>query len=207
MRLALPKGRNLQTAIDAFAEAGRPLEGVDPKARKLRFPLDGWGEALLLKDWDVSLYVAQGIADCGIVGSDVLDELGAEDLLVPVRFRHGRSRLSMIGRPGATPAPGTQVRLASKYPRTARRWLRTQAWGAEVFELSGSVELGPILELSEVALDIVQTGRTLAENGLVELEVVSEVAPVLVVHRAAWQKHRNRLNELFRALERAGVVE
>ncbi len=206
MRLALPKGRNMQIATAALKEAGFSLAGFDPGGRKLRMRLDEDGfEVVLLKDWDVALYVEYGIADCGVVGSDVLDEVGA-DLLVPVRFKEGGSRLSLIGAEGSLPEPGSHVRLATKYPETAKRMLADRPWSAEVLELKGSVELGPLLDLSEVALDIVQTGRTLVENGLVELEPVATVAPCLVAGRAAYQRHRNAINDLIRRLESIGAV-
>lgn len=207
IRLALPKGRNLDTALAAFEKAGLGLEGFDPADRRLqmRFP-DKDLEVLMLKDWDVPLYVQYGIADWGVVGSDVLDELDG-DLLVPARFLEGRSRLSLIGFGHSMPKPGQQVRLASKYPRTAQAVLAGRPWGAQVLKLSGSVELAPLLRLAEVALDIVQTGRTLRENGLEELESVREVAPCLVVNRAAFQVHREMLDRWLDALEKAGVVE
>jgi ATP phosphoribosyltransferase len=203
IRCALPKGRNLEAALAAFRAAGLPLGELDPAGRALRTTLGEDLEVLSLKDWDLPLYVEQGIADCGVVGSDVLDELGG-DLLVPLRLRRGRSRFSLIGRGHEPPAPGAQVRLATKYPRTARRLVAARPWGAEIVKLSGSVELAPVLHLAEVALDIVQTGRTLAENGLVEIETMAEVTPCLVVNRASFQRHRARLNEWMDRLEAAG---
>lgn len=207
IRLALPKGRNLGPALAAFAAAGIALPTGDEVGRRLRTALPGQDlEILSLKDWDLPLYVEQGIADCGVVGSDVLAEVDG-DLLVPVRLRAGRCRMSLIGRGPELPPAGSQVRLASKYPKTARRLVAGRAWGAEVVELSGSVELAPLLDLAELALDIVQTGRTLAENHLLELEAVAEVAPCLVVNRASFQRHRGRLNDWIRRLEAAEVVE
>lgn len=207
IRLALPKGRNLGIARAAFAAAGLDLAGLDADDRRLRLTLASVGiEVLLLKNWDLPLYVTYGIADCGVVGSDVLEEVDG-DLLVPARFRDGRCRMSLIGRPGSLPAPGSQVRLVTKYPRTARRMLEDRPWGAEILKLSGSVELGPLLDLAEVALDIVQTGRTLRDNDLVELEVVREIAPCLVVNRAAFQRHRGELNRLLDRFEAAAVVD
>lgn len=207
IRLALPKGRNLAVALDALRAAGLSLDGLDSDHRKLRcpFPDDGV-EVMMLKDWDLPLYVARGIADCGVIGSDVLDELGG-DLLVPVRFLEGRCRLSLIGHPGTRIEPGQQIRLASKYPETARQMLRDKTWGAEVLKLYGSVELAPLLDLAEVALDIVQTGRTLRDNGLAELEEVREVAPCLVVNRSAFQMHRATINRWIEGFEAAGKVE
>lgn len=206
IRLALPKGRNLEAALAAFRAAGIPLNGFDAAARSLRLQIPETGiEVLSLKDWDLPLYVGHGIADCGIVGSDVLGEVDG-DLLVPVRLLAGRSRMSLIGRGRELPAAGTQVGLATKYPNTARRVIAGRSWGAEILRLSGSIELAPVLRLAELALDIVQTGRTLAENGLVEIEIVAEVAPCLVVNRASYQRHRAVLNDWIGRLEAAGVA-
>lgn len=207
IRLALPKGRNLGAALAAFRAAGLGLEGLESGDRRLQivFPGDGI-EVLLLKDWDLPLYVEYGIADCGIVGTDVLEELDG-DLLVPARLLEGRSRMSLIGRRPELPRPGDQIRLASKYPNIARNVVSTRPWGAEVLKLWGSVELGPLLNLAELALDIVQTGQTLRDNGLVELETVREVAPCLVVNRSAYQRHRAELNRWLDRFEEAGVAE
>ncbi|MFY9822003.1 MAG: ATP phosphoribosyltransferase [Thermoanaerobaculia bacterium] len=207
IRLALPKGRNLEWALAAFSAAKIVLDGGNGRnGRSLiwRSP-DEEIEILSLKDWDLPLYVSHGIADCGIVGSDVLEEVDG-DLLVPVRLLAGRSRMSLIGRESALPAAGTQVRLATKYPNTARRIVAGRPWGAEILTLSGSIELAPALHLAELALDIVQTGRTLAENHLVEIETVAEVAACLVVNRASYQRHRARLNDWIGRLEAAEVV-
>ncbi|MEM8998334.1 MAG: ATP phosphoribosyltransferase [Acidobacteriota bacterium] len=208
IRLALPKGRNIKPARAAFEAADWPLHCLDTDDRRLQFRDDEQDlEVLLLKDWDVPLYVEYGIADIGVVGSDVLEEVGG-DVLVPARFTEGRSRMSLIGRAGrGMPRPGQQVRVASKFPGIARAVVAEKPWDAEVVKLWGSVELGPLLDLAELALDIVQTGRTLKENHLVELEKVRDIAPILIVNRAAYHQHRDRLNGLFRSLEAAGVVE
>ncbi|HKV08546.1 MAG TPA: ATP phosphoribosyltransferase [Thermoanaerobaculia bacterium] len=207
IRLALPKGRNLDAALAAFRAAGIGLSGLDAAGRSLRTTLSEEGiEVLSLKDWDLPLYVSHGVADCGIVGSDVLEEVDG-DLLVPVRLRQGRSRMSLIGRSmGSLPRAGGQVRLATKYPNTARRVVAERPWGAEIVKLSGSIELAPVLHLAELAMDIVQTGRTLAENHLVEIETVAEVAACLVVNRASFQRHRTLLNDWIGRLEAAEVV-
>jgi ATP phosphoribosyltransferase len=206
IRVALPKGRNLEPALAALRAAGLGLDGLEAGGRSLRTALPGDGvEVLSLKDWDLPLYVEHGVADCGIVGSDVLGELDG-DLLVPARLTAGRCRFALIGRTRELPAAGGQVRLATKYPLTARRVVAGRSWGAEIVRLSGSVELAPVLRLAELALDLVQTGRTLAENGLVEVEALAEVAPCLVVNRASFQRHRARINAWLDRLEAAGAV-
>jgi len=208
IRLALPKGRNLGPVLAALAAAGLAGEEMSEAGlgRRLRTTLPGTGiEVLSLKDWDLPLYVEHGVADCGFVGSDVLGEVDG-DLLVPLRLHAGRCRLSLIGKGPGPPTPGSQVRLATKYPATARRVVALRPWGAEIVRLSGSVELAPLLDLAEIALDIVQTGRTLAENHLVELDEVEEVAACLVVNRASFQRHRELLNRWIGRLEAAGVA-
>jgi len=207
IRMALPKGRSLAVARAALERAGFDLAGLDLDARRLRHALPAAGlEILLLKDRDLPLYVERGIADCGVVGRDVLDEVDG-DLLVPLELVDGRCRLSLIGPAGsAVPRPGEQVRLATKFPKSAQRWLERQAWSAEILELSGSIELAPLLGLADLVLDIVQTGATLAAHDLVELATVREIAPCLVVHRAAWQTLRGEIGELVARLEGAGAA-
>lgn len=221
MRLALPKGRALGHALAALAAAGIApggLGGAPPAGlgdveagdgdRRLWLELPGSGhEALLLKTWDVPRYVERGIADCGFVGSDVQDEVGG-DLLAPVALTAGRCRMSLIGLHGAElPAAGGQARLATKYPRTARRLVADRPWGAEIVPLAGSVELAPLLDLADYALDIVETGATLRAHALVELETVAEVVQRLVVNRAAFHHRRDEINDLIDRLEAAGVAE
>jgi ATP phosphoribosyltransferase len=206
IRLALPKGRNLAPSLAAFRAAGIALRDFDAEGRRLRqrFPDEGL-EVLLLKDWDLPVYVEYGVADWGVVGSDVLGETGA-DLLRPVALAAGRSRLSLVGLPGAMPAPGSQVRLATKYVVGAHRYLSGAPFSAEVMRLAGSVELAPLLDLADVAVDIVQSGRTIREHGLVELEAIEPVAPCVVVNRAAYLEHRHRINEWLAAMERVEVA-
>jgi ATP phosphoribosyltransferase len=206
IRLALPKGRNLVPALSALRACGLSLADLDLSGRRLRQQLATDGvEVLLLKDWDLPRYVEHGVADVGVVGSDVVEEL-AGDLLMPVRLREGGARLSLIGLPGALPAPGRKVRLATKYPATARRLLAELPFSAEVLPLAGSVELAPLLALADLALDIVQTGATLREHGLVELQVLRRVEPCVVVSRAALQQHRPTLNRWIASLETAEVA-
>ena len=123
IRLALPKGRIREAALVAFGVAGVEVEKLDPETRALTTRLNGGEvEVLFLKDWDLPLYVERGIADCGVVGSDVLGEVDG-DLLVPARLRDGACHFSLIGKSHDLPKAGEQARLATKYPKTARRLL------------------------------------------------------------------------------------
>lgn len=206
IRLALSKGRDLETAVAIFGAVNVNLSNLEKNGRRLQVRLPDEGlDILILKDWDLPLYIEHGVADFGVVGSDVLEEVDA-DLLVLERFKRGRCRLSLIGRHDLPP-PGHQVQLATKYPHTAHRMLENQSWGAEVLKLSGAVEQAPLLDLADLALDIVRTTDLLRAYGLEELEKVKDVALCFVANRVSYQRHRRRINELIERLESAGELE
>lgn len=209
IRCAVPKGRLASVVRQAFETTGIEWqeETHEAKDRGLRLrSRDGSLELLWLKDRDLPVYVERGVAHCGIVGRDVVEEVDGE-LLIPAEFRAGQCRFCLIApREMPPPSPGQQVRLATKYPRLAARWLEQKPFAAEIVELSGSVELAPVLGLSDYALDIVETGATLRAHQLVELETVLEVRPCFVVHRAAWQLLREELLGWIKRFESAGVL-
>ena len=162
-------------------------------------------EVLLLKDWDLPLYVEHGIVDCAIVGSDVLEET-QPDVFRPLRLRDGRSRLSLIAETRDLPRRSGQLRAATRYPAWAARLLAARNLHVEVLHLTSSIELGPLLDLTDVAVDIVQTGTTLRTHDLHEVEVLAQVAPTFVVNRASFHAHRRRLGRLLLGLEEAGAA-
>ncbi len=204
----LPKGRNLGPARDALAAAGLELEGLSSSRLRQRFSASAVlgvdVEVLLLKDWDLPLYVEHGIVDCAIVGSDVLEET-QPDLFEPLRLLKGRSRLSLIAETPDLPRPGGQLRVATRYPAWSARLLAARNLHVEMIHLTSSVELGPLLDLTDVAVDIVQTGTTLRTHDLHEIEVLADVAATFVVNRASFHAHRRRLSRLLGALEEMGV--
>ncbi len=205
----LPKGRNLGPARDALAAAGLGLSGLDPSRLRQRCADDGVlgvdVEVLLLKDWDLPLYVEHGIVDCAIVGSDVLEET-QPDVFQPLRLRDGRSRLSLIAETPQLPRRRGQLRAATRYPAWAARLLAARNLHVELLHLTSSIELGPLLDLTDVAVDIVQTGATLRTHDLHEIEALAQVAPTFVVNRASFHAHRRRLSRLLRGLEEAGAA-
>ncbi len=209
IRCAAPKGRLASVVQEAFRAAGVVWTKDPPEVRErgLRHRSeDGSIELLWLKDRDLPLYVERGIAHCGLVGRDVIEEQDGE-LLIPAEFREGACRFCLIAPQGTPPPiPGRQVRLATKYPRLASRWLERQPFAAEIVALSGSVELAPVLGLAEYALDLVETGATLRVHNLVELETLMVVRPCFVVHRAAWQLVRQELLDWIARFDAAGVL-
>jgi ATP phosphoribosyltransferase len=198
--LALPKGRILEEAATVFARAGYDLSPVLVETRKLVIEC-GAVRVLVLRSSDIATYVAHGAADLGVAGSDVLDE-EARELYEPLDLGIGRCRMIVAERADAR-IDESHVRVATKYPRTTRAFLARRGLTAEVIKLSGAIELGPLTGLCDRIVDITQTGETLRQNGLVEVDTVAEISSRLVVNPARLKLDGNRLGALIDALERA----
>lgn len=190
--LALPKGRILGECGPLLARAGiRPAPDLlDEDSRRLRFPTDDPGlDVVRVRPFDVATFVAFGAAQLGICGADVLGEFDYPEIYAPLDLGIGRCRVS-VAEPAATagsddPRRWSQVRVATKYPQTARRHYAARGIQAEVVHLNGAMELAPGLGLSRLIVDLVQTGSTLAANGLQETEVIAHVTSRLIVNRTA----------------------
>lgn len=186
---ALPKGRIAEESLALLEKAG--LTGpLDTNSRKLVLAnTDNSIGFVMAKPWDVPTYVEYGAADVGICGLDVLRESGRR-VHEPLRLPFGHCRLSVAGpkdRPDTPLRYASQPRIATKYPRLAQEFFRKRGVNAEVIGLSGSVELGPVLGLADLIVDIVETGSTLRANGLVEIRTILDVQAVLIINRAAYQ--------------------
>ena len=199
--LALPKGRILEEAAGVFARAGYDLSPVLGDTRKLVIEC-GAIRVLVLRNSDVPTYVAHGAADIGVVGSDVLDEEGRE-LYEPLDLGIGKCRMIVAQRAEVRPDELAHLRIATKYPRTTKAYLERKGITAEVIKLSGAIELGPLTGLCERIVDITQTGETLRQNGLVEIDTVAQVSSRLVVNPARLKLDGDRLGALIDSLERA----
>lgn len=201
--LALPKGRILDDSAKVFARAGYDLSPVFADSRKLVFEC-GPLRVLVLRNSDIATYVAHGAADVGVVGSDVLDEEGRE-LYEPLDLRIGRCRMIVAERADARVDDRalSHLRVATKYPRTTTAYLQRKGITAEVISLSGAIELGPLTGLCDRIVDITQTGETLRQNGLVEIDTIAEVSSRLVVNPARLKLDGDRLGAMIDALERA----
>jgi ATP phosphoribosyltransferase len=201
--LALPKGRILDEAAAVFARAGYDLSAVFGDNRKLVHEC-GLVRVLVLRNSDVPTYVAHGAADVGVVGSDVLEEEG-RDLYEPLDLGIGRCRMIVAERADHPVDERAQshLRIATKYPRTTRAYLHRKGITAEVIELSGAIELGPLTGLCDRIVDITQTGETLRQNGLVEVDTIGEVSSRLVINPARLKLDGDRLGPMIDALETA----
>lgn len=192
--IAVPKGRILSEALPLLAAAGIVPEPafLDADSRALRFATNRPDIDLIrVRAFDVATFVAHGAAQLGIVGSDVLMEFAYAELYAPVDLGIGHCRIS-VAEPADMaarddPRGWSHVRIATKYPGITRRHFEARGVQAECVKLNGAMELAPILGLAPRIVDLVSSGRTLKENGLVEVEMIAEVSSRLVVNRTAFK--------------------
>ena len=208
LTFAVPKGRILDEALPVMARAGVVPEAAfhDKANRALSFAADDPDMRIIrVRAFDVATFVAFGAAQAGIVGSDVIEEFEYSELYAPVDLDIGHCRLSVAEpKEGRFYSPGraSHLRVATKYPNITRRWFELQGIQAECVKLNGAMELAPSLGLSMRIVDLVSTGKTLADNGLVETDVIMPISARLIVNRAALKTDPRvaALVERFRAL-------
>ncbi|MXO63554.1 ATP phosphoribosyltransferase [Qipengyuania oceanensis] len=203
LTFAVPKGRILDEALPVMARAGiEPEAGFHDKSnRALSFGTNRADMRIIrVRAFDVATFVAHGAAQIGIVGSDVVEEFDYSDLYAPVDLDIGHCRLSV-----AEPAQGadaidgaSHLRVATKYPNLTRRHFEERGIQAECVKLNGAMELAPSLGLSGRIVDLVSTGQTLRDNGLVETSRILDISARLIVNRAAL-KTDPRVGELVEA--------
>ncbi len=211
LTIAVPKGRILAEVLPVMARAGLvPEAGFgDEDDRRLRFATNRPEVDLIrVRAFDVATFVAHGAAQLGVVGSDVIDEFDYAELYAPVDLGIGRCRISVAEPAGGAaaddPRKWSHVRVATKYPNLTRKYFEARGVQAEIVKLNGAMELAPMLRLSSRIVDLVSSGRTLKDNGLVEVEVIAEVSARVIVNRAA-MKTRDDVAPLVEAFRRAVI--
>jgi len=196
LTVALSKGRLLAPTVELLGRAGIDVpDDILTSRRLLAADRTGVYEFLLVKPADLPTYVEYGVAAAGICGRDVLLEVGA-DLHQPLDLGIGRCRLVLAGRRQGAGERRNQLattRVATKYPRVTERFFRGRGLPVEVVFLTGSVELAPNLGLAERILDVVDSGRTLRENGLEVLEEVAESTARVAVNRASFHLQQSEV--------------
>jgi ATP phosphoribosyltransferase len=206
LTLALPKGRLLDSALEALREVG--VDGVDQDSRRLIFDDARQGLRLLfLKPADVPAYVTYGAAHLGIVGKDILLEQ-EPDVYEPLDLGFGVCRL-VIAEPRELwerddPAKWSWVRVATKYPRLTEQYFSARGVQVEIVRLDGSIELAPLVGLAERIVDLVQSGETLRANGLVEVAEIARSTARLIVNRAAMKTEYSAISQLVAKLRNRG---
>jgi ATP phosphoribosyltransferase len=201
LTIAVPKGRVIRALQPLFRAAGLDTQALDVDDRRLiRESADGSLRFLLLKPDDVPTYVEYGTADLGISGRDVLLER-AYDLYQPLDLGVGRCRMVVAGpRGGVAPA---LPRIATKFPRVASDHFASRGVQAEIIYVQGSVELAPLVGLSDLIVDLVESGATLRDNDLVELETICSISSVLIANRSLFKLRHQEIQPLLERLRRA----
>ncbi len=207
LTVALPKGRLLGRAREMLRLLACPDLDLHDDSRKLVYEdRSGQWRFILAKAGDVPIYVEHGAADAGIVGLDALRESGC-DVYAPLPLGFGRCRI-VLAAPQARAEQSqhhslrlqTGLRIATKYPRIARTYFLERGISVEVIGLSGSVELAPAVGLADLLVDIVDTGTTLRENDLVEIEELMRSEAYLIVNRASYVLRSERIKALISGL-------
>ena len=204
LTFALAKGRLAKKSLALFEQIGISMDEMkDPDTRKLIFVNEDLKiKMFLAKASDVPTYVEYGAADIGVVGKDTLLEEGRR-LYEVLDLGFGRCRFALAAPKGTPFFDGYHVKtVASKYPNVARAYFGRKGLDVRIIKIEGSVELAPILELADAIVDIVETGATLRENGLVPIEDVAQVSARLIVNPASMKLHKTELTDFINRCER-----
>jgi ATP phosphoribosyltransferase len=211
LTLALPRGRILDDALPLFARAGIDLGAADRAraGRRLIIPIPEHDlRVLIVRDVDVPAYVEHGAADFGISGRDVLEEQD-RDLYEPLDLGIGRCRM-VVAEPADRPVDEraqVHLRYATKFPEITRRHLQARGTVAEIIKLYGSIEIAPLVGLSDRIVDLVSSGETLRQHNLIEVETILEVSARVCVGRAAAKLHGDRIDEILARLRHVCSAE
>lgn len=204
LTIAMPKGRIFEEAAELLRQAGYKLPPEFEDSRKLIIDVEEEKfRFILAKPMDVPTYVEHGVADLGIAGKDTMLEEEREfyELL---DLQISECYLAVAGLPN-TKMNDVAPKVATKYPNVAAAYFREQGEQVEIIKLNGSIELAPIIGLSDRIVDIVSTGRTLVENGLVEYERIVDITSRLIVNPVSYRIQEDRISELVERL--AGVIQ
>jgi ATP phosphoribosyltransferase len=204
--IAIPKGRILQESVALFKKIGIDCDELLSDTRKLIFENQKQKmRYMIVRATDVPTYVEYGCADLGIVGKDTLLEQ-RKDLYEPLDLKFGYCRL-VVAEPAELsrtddPSSWTNIRIATKYPNVTEKYFAAKGVQVEIVKLYGSIELAPLVGLSERIVDLVSTGETLLQNGLVEVETIADITCRLIVNRGSLKTKYKRISRILEGLEK-----
>ena len=203
--VALPKGRLGESVYKIFDEIGYGCPEIMEEGRKLIFEnKENCVSYFWAKPSDVAIYVEHGAADVGIAGLDILLEQ-QPDVFELLDLGFGKCRMAVAGKKGALSSRDRTLRVATKFPNITKKYFAEQSREIEIIKLNGSIELAPIVKLSDVIVDIVETGKTLKENNLEVLETVCDISARLIVNKASFRFKNAQIEEMCSRLrERIG---
>ena len=194
INVALPKGRLGDRVYDMFEAAGFECPSIREKNRKLIFENPEKGVRYFwVKPSDVAIYVERGAADIGVVGKDILMEAGS-DIYELLDLNTGCCRMAVAAPKGYVNDPDSDLRVATKFTNVAREYYASMGRDIDIIHLNGSIELAPILGLSDVIVDLVETGTTLRENNLEVIEEIAQISARLISNKSSF-KFKNKQRE------------
>ena len=198
--LALPKGRLLNEVKVLLEKVGIEF---DDKSRKLIINTSkDFIKVAILRTWDIPKFVNYGAADIGIVGKDILFESNLENNYYELEdLGIGQCRMSLASLENKIPRQ-KKIRVASKYPEFTKKYFLENSKDIEILILKGAIEIAPVLGLADCIVDLVQTGQTLKENGLKELEKISDITSRLIVNKSSFKSKYKEINEISRELKK-----
>ena len=196
INIALPKGRLGEKAYDIFEKIGYGCPAIHEGGRKLIFENEENGVRYFwVKPSDVAVYVERGAADVGVVGKDILLEQSS-DVYELLDLGMGKCRMCVAGVKGERTDSEHTLRVATKFVNIAREYYRKQSREIDIIELHGSIEIAPILKMSDVIVDIVETGTTLKENNLEVKEVIVPISARFIANKASYKFNNERIKEM-----------
>ncbi len=207
LNIALPKGRLGEKAYHMLEGLGYGCPSMTDGTRKLIFEDDaGITRYFWVKPSDVDIYVERGAADIGVVGRDILLE-HTPDVYELLDVGFGKCRMCVAGVVGCDANPNRTLRVATKFPNIARAYYAAKSREIEIIKLSGSIELAPILGLSDVIVDIVETGSTLRENNLEVKDTICDISARLIVNKAAYRFKNEEVRGLIEKINALSRTE
>ncbi|MFI3175373.1 MAG: ATP phosphoribosyltransferase [Bacillota bacterium] len=202
INIALPKGRLGEKAYQIFESIGYGCPSIKENNRKLIFENEeNHVRYFWVKPSDVAIYVERGAADVGVVGKDILLEQNS-DVYELLDLGMGKCRMAVAGKKGGRLDPDKTIRVATKFPNIAREFYRKQSREIEIIKLHGSIEIAPILGMSDVIVDIVETGTTLKENDLAPWEDIVEISARLIANKASFKFMNASIQEMCKKVEK-----
>ena len=206
LNIALPKGRLGEKVYGMFERAGFECPSIREENRKLFFENEALGiRYFWVKPSDVAIYVARGAADIGVAGKDILLEY-RPDVYELLDLHVGKCRMCVAGPKDFRDDPARTLRVATKFSHIATDYYTSIGRDIDVIGLNGSIELAPLLGLSDVIVDIVETGTTLRENNLAVLETIVPISARLIANKASFVFYKARIEELTRALAKEATA-
>jgi len=200
INIALPKGRLIKDAYDLFKKIGLENRELLEDNRKLIFD-DKRVRYLIVKPSDVGIYVEKGAADIGVIGKDILLE-NSHDVYELLDLGFGKCKICMASVKGYKENIERRLRVATKYVNISKKYFNSIDRDVEIIKLNGSIELAPALNLSDVTVDIVETGNTLKENDLTIIkEIINDISARLIVNKASYKFNNESITEIVKKIE------